>query len=443
MAKKKRIKNTNVTKTTEELPKGLVISEIRIQSADRNKKDIGSFRDALRAAESVQYPNMVRLYDLYDDIMLDGHLTGIIEKRIEEVLNKNLYFENAGGKKVDVIDDLIESEQFREVVRKLMEAPAYGMSGMEFVPGTEFMFKEIPRKHIKRHLKIISTEQQGEEGISYDGLSLVWVVGKDKDLGYLLKCSPYALWKRGSMADWAQYIEIFGQPVRVVKYDAYDTKTKMELRQVLDESGSSLALMIPKQADFDMKDGKQSNGTGELQLTHKVACDGEMSIIVLGNTETTTSSKSSGYAQSKEHGKQQLQKTKSDMVYVRNLLNSKQFLDILRSYGYPVEGGRFKFEKEIDLEELKTRMEIDTKLDEKVPLDPDYWYETYGVSKPANFDALMAKREADKQAALAKPQPAPAPPAPKAKNKKPNLADDQNFWLKLRANLADFFDPAP
>jgi len=445
MAKKKKkvVRVKSITKTTEAVPTKLVVNDIRIQSANRNSKDIGELKTALIAAESVHYPNRSRLNDLYKQMTdFDGHLRGIMAKRESGVLNKKIIFETTAGKKVDAMDDIIQCEAFREVIRKILQSEAWGISGLQFVPGNDFTFIEIPRKHIKPHKQIISFEQEGDDGISYANRSDLWIIGKPDNLGYLLTCAPYSIWKAANFADWAQYIEVFGQPVRVIYYDAYDVKTKMELREVLDESGSSLALMIPKQAQFEMKDGKQSNGTGELQEKFKIACNEEMSIVVLGNTETTSSSKSSGYAQSKEHGKQQVEITKDDMQFVVNMLNSEKFLRILRSYGLPVEGGRFKFEKEIDLEHLKVRMEIDEKLDSKVPLGEDYWYETYGVSKPANFDALMKKRDAEK-AALSKPAPGD-PPKPKPKPLAKKLASvDGPTWTKLRKVLADFFDPAP
>jgi len=445
MAKKKKkiVRVKSITKTSEPVPTKLVVNDIRIQSANRNSKDIGELKTSVISAESVHYPNRSRLYDVFKQMTdFDGHLKGIMAKRESAVLNKKLIFETAADKKIDAMDDIIQSEAFREVIRKILQSEGWGLSGMQFVPGNEFTFVEIPRKHIKAHKQVISFEQEGDDGISYANRSDIWVIGKPDNLGYLLSCAPYSIWKFGNFGDWSQYIEVFGQPVRVIYYDAYDTKTKMELREVLDESGSSLALMIPKQAQFEMKDGKQSNGTGELQEKFKIACNEEMSVIVLGNTETTSSSKSSGYAQSKEHGKQQLEVTKDDMQFVVNMLNSEKFIRILRSYGLPVEGGRFKFEKEIDLEHLKVRMEIDEKLDSKVPLGEDYWYETYGVSKPANFDALMKKREAEK-AALSKPAPGD-PPKPKAKPLAKKLASvDGPTWTKLRKVLADFFDPAP
>ena len=50
----------------------LVNNELHIRNVDRSQKDISAWRQALIAAESVNNPNRSRLYDLYDDILLDG-----------------------------------------------------------------------------------------------------------------------------------------------------------------------------------------------------------------------------------------------------------------------------------------------------------------------------------------------------------------------------------
>lgn len=433
-------KNPNIKKEAAKEKEPIIINEIIVRSADRSPKDISDWKNAHEYATSIYNPNRTNLYDLYENIELDGHLTGITGKRVDAVLNKTLRFV-INGKKVDGMDDVIESDVFRRIVKQIMKRQLWGLSGMEFIPGPELAFEEIPPKHIKPELKIIAKEQFGQDGFNYDGVWNLWVLGNKKDLGLLLKCVPYALMKRGNMADWAQYIELFGQPVRVVKYDAYDTKTKMELKKVLDTSGSSLAIMIPKQADFEMKDGKQSNGDGKLQESFKKACDDEMSVIVLGNTETTTSSKSSGYAQSKEHGKQQIQVTKSDLKDVVNQLNSKQFLNILQSYGLPVQGGKFEYEKEIDLEELKQKLDIDITVSEKVPVGDNYWYETFGIPKPDDYDKLKAEMEAKKQISV--PAFPPDRPVKKPKKDKKPDQDKLSFIDKLKITLSDFFGQAP
>ena len=421
-------KNQNIKKEAAKEKEPIIINELIVRSADRTPKDISDWKNALQYAESIYNPNRTNLYDLYDSISLDGHLTGIIGKRIDAVLNKTLRFV-VNGKKIDEMDDTIESDVFRNIIKQIMQKHLWGLSGMEFIPGPKLAFEEVPRKHIKPELKIIAKEQSGQDGFNYDGVSNLWVLGNKKDLGLLLKCVPYALMKRGNMADWAQYIELFGQPVRIVKYDAYDTKTKMELKKVLDTSGSSLALMIPKQADFSMVDGKQSNGDGKLQESFKKACDDEMSVIILGNTETTTSSRSSGYAQSREHSKQQIQVTKSDLKDIINHLNSPHFLNILASYGLPVKGGKFEFEKEIDLEELKQKKDIDIAISKKVPVSDDYWYKTYGIPKPDDYGELKAKMEERKNT--------------KPKENKKADENDLSFFDKLKLTLSDFFGQAP
>lgn len=356
----------------------LVINEINIRSTDRSRKDIASWRAALVAAESVTMPNRTRLYDLYDDILLDGHLSGVITKKINAVLNKEIYFQR-NNKRVPEIDVLIRSLPFRTLVQTIVETLLWGISAVEFVPGTEFGFQAIPRKHVKPTKGIIAWEQGGNDGVSYVGNPNIWVMGQEKDLGLLLRCAPYCLYKRGSIADWAQFIELFGQPVRIIKYDSYDEQTRAELRKILDESGSSLSLMIPRQADFEIKDGKQTNSDGDLQLSFVKAMNEEISVTVLGNTETTNSSRSAGYAQSKIHQEQQYEITRADIAYTQAMLNSAAFIQVLRSYGYPVEGGRFVIEGDRDVDYLYKRIEIDRELATRIDISAGYWRETYGI----------------------------------------------------------------
>lgn len=314
-----------------------------------------------------------------------------------------------------------------------------------FKIGGNFEFEEIPRKHIKPEKGIISKSQYAygdENGFKYDDMPFVWVIGDKKNLGLLLSCSMYAIYKRGNFGDWAQYVEIFGQPVRIMYYDAYDTSTKQELKKILTESGNSLAMMLPKQAEFEMKDGKTSNGNGELQKTFKEACNEEMAIAILGNTETTSASKSSRYAQSKEHGEQQDEIIAADLIMIENYLNSDKFLSILKSYGYAIDGGYFEYELDLNLNKLKLRLEIDMQVSQKVPVSDDYWYETYGIPKPANYEQLK-KEESQKQDAVSHTQETESD-EPKAKSKTEkgkNLQDltEKGILDQFFQKVADFF----
>jgi len=428
----------------------IIINELVIVAPNRAQKDLQDFRNALRAAESVYCPNRTQLYDLYSAVLLDGHLCGVVSKRMDYVLNKKIHALDKTGKDVEVYFDLFGKNEWRELIKTLLEVRFWGLSGLEFIPGEDFSFALIPRKHIKSEKKRISKTQMSadeESGIDYSCMPNVWVIGKENDFGILLQCAPYALWKRGNLGDWAQFIEIFGQPQRVARYDGYDKQTKAELRKALEESGASMSIMIPKQAELEIMDGKTSNANGELQDKFRKACNDEMSVVVLGNTETTTSSKSSGYAQSKTQSEEQAEISKSDIAFVTSLLNSKPFLQILKSYGYPTEGVSFKFEDEKDIQYLASRIEVDTKLAALVPMDDDYFYDMYDIPKPANYDQLKKQKEE---------QTAAPPSAPNHNEEKPNDDGSQDsrsqdsqkkvklsFADKVRNALADFFARAP
>src|ERR1700754_863594 len=73
----------------------IVINETIIRPIDRQVKDIEYWRSGHIAAERVVYPNRVKLYDLYEDVILDGHLKGIWHKRVSAVLNKTLHYFDA------------------------------------------------------------------------------------------------------------------------------------------------------------------------------------------------------------------------------------------------------------------------------------------------------------------------------------------------------------
>ena len=380
--------------TTKGQPPVIQIHDVQIQTVNRSPKDIDQWRSAHVCADSNLNPNRARLYDIYADILVDGHLSGIVRKRLDAVLNKTIHYQDRDGKKVPAMDAVINSVAFRNIVRKIMDSVLWGISGIEFIPGDELAFVEVPRKHIKPKWRIISLQQNGTEGIPYDDHANIWIIGENQDLGLLLGCAPYAIYKRGVMADWANYTEVFGVPMRIIEYDANDEQTKIELKQILDESGSALALMIPKQANFKTVDGKQSNGDGQLQNTFKDALNAEMSLIILGNTETSTQVAGGGTnAKAKTHQEQQNGISKSDVIFTANTLNSKKFIAILKSYGLPVtEGGRFVFDKDFNTSALRDRFEIDKgiKTECHVPISDDYFYETYGIPKPENYQQLKA-----------------------------------------------------
>ncbi len=435
----------------------LVVNETYIRQVPRVGQKIIDWRSAHQVAESRYFPNRTWLYNMYDDVILDGHLSGIMSKRIDTVLNKHLYFAEANGSPTTNAEllKLLGSVEFRLVMRTMLETQLWGISGLEFEPGKSFTPRVIPRKHIKPKWQVIAIDENGRDGVDYTTADNLYIIGQPEDLGLLLKCVPYVIYKRNNTGDWGQYIEIFGQPIRVMYYDAYDQQVKLELKQTLDDSGGSMALMIPKGVEFDIKDGKVTNGDGKLQDTFKDYLNEEMSVIILGNTETTTHNGQTGTGgKSKVHSQQQNEILKSDIAYLTAYLNTAQFLSILESYGYPVKGGRFAFHPEINIAEQSEQIDIDVKLETQLglPLDHDELYKYYGRTKPKDYEARLAEIKAAKQPMAADPEEdaenEPGKPG-KKQSKKPSSPNSKKpkplSHSKLRNllySVQDFFGQA-
>ena len=60
--------------------------------------DIADYMLAVRAFENVDYSRRFRLYDLFSDILMDTHLTSVIEKRKNAALASSIEFRRTGSR---------------------------------------------------------------------------------------------------------------------------------------------------------------------------------------------------------------------------------------------------------------------------------------------------------------------------------------------------------
>jgi hypothetical protein len=364
----------------------------------------------LTNADQISLPNRSRLYDIYERAKLDLHLTGLMQKRIDSILNKTLHYE-IEGERVEEMEDFINSEKFQLFLYRLLENKFWGLTGFEFIPGAEFDFVDIPRKHIKPDLKVISIDQNGQNGFPYEEMpNLMVVQDKVEKFGLFLKLAFFTILKSGSISDLAQYIELFGQPIRVGTYPGDDQEAKANLKTALKESGGSFVVMMPEGTNIEIKGDHITNGDGKVHEAMHRICNTEMSVAVLGNTETTSNENGGSNAKSQEHGKQQLQITKSDIKWLGFIISSREFKEVLKTYGFPVSAedkGKFVFEKEYDLDELKTKKDIWTTVSSQVPIAPDDWYSTFDIPKPKDFDKMWKQMEEERMLKLAPQIPPP------------------------------------
>lgn len=397
--------NTQSKIDAEGKEKPFLIQQLTVRPLVRKSHDISTLLRAIRAAESL-IPRRLELYDLYEDFLsTDAHLFSVTDKLVKSITNVDWGYVDATGQEVEKMNEFIDSPAFESIVEEVMKSKLWGytMIDVEFEEdGTVSVFV-VPRKHMRPKLGIIATNQTGDtgtyirEGVYAD---TVLEAGKEDDLGLLMIAAPYVIFKRCSLTDWGEFAEVFGRPIIDAVWDGFDEDQKIELTKALDQMGGGGQIVRPSGTTLTLLPGATNNPTGELYRGIYEVCNDELSKLFLGNTETTESSDSSGYAQASVHQNSETELKRSYKKFVRRILN-KRLLNILEKNGFIPEGGKFiiKGENEEKLGK-KDSLEIDIKLrtEAGIPISDDHFYEKYGIEKPADYEEQKARMAAEKAA---------------------------------------------
>lgn len=421
-------------------PQPVIIQKVEVRPVNRTTQDIPNWRRAVQNAES-RIPRRSLLYDLYADVVQDGHVIAVTGKRLDAVTTANWQFVNKAGKPVDTINELIDTIGFDDIVTEIINSKFWGYSILEpkfwknHSGKWEVAANLLPRLNYRPHLGIVAYDYNTDKGVNIrEGIyaKTVMEVGNAKDLGLLVSAAQYAILKRGGVGDYAMFVQVFGRPIIDATWDGFDEKQRIQLKESLD-IGPGGVIIRPEGTAITILESKTTNNNIHpdfLKILNK-----EISKALLGTTETTESSDSSGYAQAQTHGEQDNNKHESDINFVRRVLNSR-FIKVLEAHGFNTEGGEFMVQGEETKLTTKESFEMHKSMrkDLGIPIDDEFFYETYDIPKPKNYDQIKKEREAMKQKALE------TQPNKPDKKEEPEGEEVKLKWLK---KMFPFFFNAP
>lgn len=359
---------------------------IRLTQPKRFNIDTSDFMAAIHAAENVDYAQRTKLYDLYTDILLDTHLSSVIDKRKNAVLSSSVEFQR-NGKPDDAINEQILSPWFYRCVSDILDARFWGFSLLQFYKNNEWIdYDLVPRKHVEPIRRLILNRQTDIQGTSWDEFSDLLFVGRDADLGLLAKAAPWVIYKRNTTADWAQFSEVFGMPIQEYIYDTDDEDARERALQDANSIGSLATFIHGKDTELQLREAGNKTGSADVYERLVERCNSEISKLILGNTLTTESSDNGTQALGTVHKKVEESVAKADREYVLKVLNY-DMTDIFARMGINTSGGRFCFPEKKDVDP-NTEMSVLTQLHTtfSLPIDDDYLYEKFGVEKPKDYD---------------------------------------------------------
>lgn len=360
-----------------------IAGSIIIKPPVRRVYDVGDWRAALRAADNGR---VKQLYDLYDDVMIDGVLSDAVQKRIDAVTNSELTFQTAEGEEAPEITALMETTAWETLLSEIARVRIYGRAAVEFEFIPEFRVTPIPPKHISLDRKVILREDSDDDGTPYEGDNFFLVLGHRRDFGLLLKAAPYAIYKRGGFGDWSQWLELFGMPRRVGKYNTYDPESRRLLEEAFEKAGSAPYVIIPKEAEVDTQESSSGNGASYDEF--RKANNEEILITILGQTMTTVQGDKGARSLGEVHKEVEEGKNRSDLRFVERVLNQK-VLPILEARGYPVSGGRFIFPQAVEQLSVSDVVQLSSVLD----IPQSYLHDKYAIPAPKDGEPV-AKRAA-------------------------------------------------
>ena len=371
---------------------------VRITQPKRFNIDTADFMTAVRAAENVDYSQRTKLYDLYTDILLDTHLSSVIEKRKNAVLCSSIEFQRK-GKPDDAINEQILSPWFYRCVSDILDARFWGFSLLQFYKNNEWIdYDLVPRKHVEPVRKLILTQQTDLLGTSWEEFADLLFIGRSTDLGLLAKAAPWVIYKRNTTADWAQFSEVFGMPIQEYIYDTDDEDARIRALNDANSIGSLATFIHGKDTELQLREAGNKTGSADVYERLVERCNSEISKLVLGNTLTTESSEKGTQALGTVHKKVEESVAKADREYVLNVLNY-DMTDIFSHMGVNTAGGKFCFPEKKDVDP-NTEMSVLTQLHTtfSLPIDDDYLYEKFGVEKPKDYDQQKQQQLEDKKA---------------------------------------------
>jgi len=110
----------------------------------------------------------------------------------------------------------------------------------------------------------------------------------------IMRAQAYVwLFKKIALSDWATFVEVFGMPIRIGRYDASTTTTeRADLRDMLKNLGANAWAMISRAADIEINESS-SRGTSPHEALINFLSR-EQAIVWLGGNLTTDTSGGTG-----------------------------------------------------------------------------------------------------------------------------------------------------
>ncbi|MES2382619.1 MAG: DUF935 family protein [Bacteroidota bacterium] len=378
------------------------------QQLARIKQDIFAWRGAINELEQPWFPQRIKIQQLYQDTVLNGHVHACMEKRKRLTLLKDFAFYFADGKENEELTKLFKKKWFYDYMNYVLDAPAYGYSLIGLGDLIDDKFPSIgvvrrsnvsPERLELQHffysitgLKFLDPNTVDDLGNSImdwtDWISTPSESGVNKcGNGYLYKVGLYEIFCRNVLGYNGDFVELYSQPYRVGKTDKTEGPERDELERALREMGSSgYAIIDPVDEISFLETALGGTGYKGYESLEK-RCEEKISKVILGHASAIDTTP--GKLGNPLEVEKALEETgKVDNRFFCDHMNESS-IDKFRTLGFNIAFGTyFAFKNDKEKQEntnaenesnLKVAEVAKTMKDAGMEMDEDYFTERTGI----------------------------------------------------------------
>ena len=360
------------TPTIENNPKHLSRAILPIRLA-RIKQDTLSWRTAIDEAERPFNPFRVKMQQIYVDTILDGHVKACLERRKDLTMLRDWHLVNQKNEVNEDATKLIDRNWFYHFMSHALDAIFYGYSLIELGDITNNNFKglkTVKRWNISPDRLIVSNltyNLSGEPFLEEPFADWHVYVSTPNEIGTsncgygaLYEVALYQIFLRNLLGYNGDFLELFGQPIRVGSTNKIEESERAEFAQALSDMGS--AGWILKDAIDDQIELIESKNVGSSYMAFadfELRLQKLISKILLGHGDALDSTAGKlGATQGDDNPIAEAleDKQSKDGYFIQNIIN-EELLPRLRKLGFAIpEDCIFEFKNDHEIHENNERV---------------------------------------------------------------------------------------
>jgi hypothetical protein len=378
--------------------------DARILQLQRLRQNVATWREAINEMERDYYPHRVKVQNLFNDTIQNGHVFACMEARKDLTLLRDYRISVKDKDLEDLTLQFKEAKWFRELMSHILDAKFYGYSlvALGDLEGGRFPgISTVPRWLVSPDRLNVVTFQYNIHGASfleppYDDWH-IWATTPSENgysrcgYGLLYKVGLYEVITRINLGFNTTASEMFGMPFRAAFTDSREQEYRDDLARMLSEMGSAGWGIFDKEDKLEFIQANGGTGSGFLIFENlEKRCEAKISKVILGHADALDSVPGKLGMQNEDSPAAKALKAKqsTDGADMESVINEQVFPK-LRKLGFAIpEDARFQFandeEKHIarkreDESNQVTATIAKTMKDAGLQMDAEYFQERTGI----------------------------------------------------------------